>query len=346
MGKTLEGIVTSWNRAAEHMFGYTPDEIVGRSVTMLFPDDLIGEEAMILDRLRRGDRIEHYETVRRHKDGRPVDVSLTVSPIFDANRVVIGASKSARDISERIALSKRLDELQSELLHTSRVNEMGQLASALAHELNQPLAAVALFVGGARRHVELGNIELAVEGCKRAESEVMRTSAILGRLGSFMKKGPMKCQREVLVGVLDDAIALSLLGPNGHDLKIEVRIADDAQIALLDRIQIQQVLMNLIRNAAQAMEGRAVRSMSISARRMDAEMIAIEVCDDGPGLSPNVLEHMFEPFQTTKPEGMGIGLSLCQNVVRAHGGEMAAANAAGGGAVFVFTLMTPPHVTQ
>ena len=128
MGKNLQGIVTSWNGAAARMFGYAPEEIIGRPVTVLFPEHLIGEELMILERLRRGDRIEHYETVRLHKDGSPVHVSLTVSPIFDPNGVVIGASKSARDISDRIMLAKRLDELQAELLHTSRVNDMGLMA--------------------------------------------------------------------------------------------------------------------------------------------------------------------------------------------------------------------------
>ena len=168
----------------------------------------------------------------------------------------------------------------------------------------------------------------------------MRAAAILGRLGDFMKKDQIRCRGEALAGVLDDAIALAQLGPSAKDLKIEVRIADDAQAALVDRIQIQQVLMNLIRNAAQATEGQAARSMLISARRLDAAVIAVEVSDNGPGLADDVLARAFEPFHTTKPDGMGIGLSLCRSIVRSHGGDMFAGNSDEGGAVFLFTLLT------
>ena len=340
MGKNLQGIVTSWNGAAARMFGYAPEEIIGRPVTVLFPEHLIGEELMILERLRRGDRIEHYETVRLHKDGSPVHVSLTVSPIFDPNGVVIGASKSARDISDRIMLAKRLDELQAELLHTSRVNDMGLMASALAHELRQPLTAIFAYLGTVRRHAEAGDTILAIAACNRAQLEVGRAAAIIGRLGLFLKKDQIQCRTDALAGVLDDAISLASMGSSAKGLKIDVRIDDDAQAALVDRIQIQQVVVNLIRNAAQATEGQAVRSMLISARRQDEHVIAVEVADNGPGLTADVLAHIFEPFYTTKSDGLGIGLSLCRSIVRAHGGDMTAENAAGGGAVFRFTLLT------
>jgi two-component system, LuxR family, sensor kinase FixL len=337
--KDLDGRIGSWSGAAQKMFGYSPDEIIGQPVTVLFPGDLIAEEAMILKRLQRGDRIDHYETVRRHKDGRPVYVSLTISPICDANGMVIGVSKCARDIGQQVALSQRLDELRADLLHASRVNEMGQMASALAHELNQPLAAISAFVGGARRQVELGNAELALAGCVRAETEVMRTAEILRRLGDFMKKGPVGRQTEALPGVFDDAIALALIGPAAHGLKVEVQIADDATSALVDRIQLQQVLVNLIRNAAQAMEGQAVKSVAISVRRLDQEKVAVEVADNGPGLAADILARIFEPYFTTKPDGMGVGLSLCRSILESHGGELFAENAPGGGAVFRFTLL-------
>ena len=338
IGKDLQGKVTSWNRAAEQMFGYAPEEIIGRPVTVLFPDDLIEEEAMILERLRQGDRIEHYETARRRKDGRSVYVSLTISPVFDADGVVIGASKSIRDISERVALNRRLDELQAELLHASRVNEMGQVASAFAHEFNQPLAAISAFVGGARRQVELGNAEMAVAACRKAETEVMRTAAIIARLENFMKKGPMQRQREVLAPVFQDAIALALVGSSAQGLKVEVNIADDAQAAVIDRVQIQQVLVNLIRNAAQATAGQTERTVRISVQPVNADKIQVEVADNGPGLAPEILARLFEPYLTTKSDGMGVGLSLCRSVIQSHGEDMSAENSAEGGAIFRFTL--------
>jgi two-component system sensor kinase FixL len=264
---------------------------------------------------------------------------LSVSPIFDANGVVIGASKSARDISERVMLNQRLDQLQAELLHVSRVNDMGQMATAIAHELKQPLTAIAIFLGAARIHLERGDTVLALEGCRKADAEVMRAAAILGRLSDFMKKDQIHLRRESLDGVLDDAITLAQLGPNAKSVKIEVRIGDGAEAALVDRVQIQQVLVNLIRNAAEAMQGRSVKSVLISTRREDDDMIAVEVADSGPGLAADVLAHLFEPFQTTKADGMGIGLSLCRRIVRSHGGEISAGNADEGGAVFRFTLI-------
>ncbi len=341
IGKDLWGLITSWNRAAEKMFGYAPEEIIGQPVTALFPKDLIAEEGMILERLRRGDRIENYETIRRHKDGRPVHVNLTVSPILDPNGGVIGASKSARDIGERIALGKRLDELQAELVHISRVNDMGEMASVLAHELAQPLSAISAYVDGARRCLDRGDTALAMEGCKRANGEVVRATEILNRIGNFVRKGPMRFRREALNPIIDDAMTMASLNPIAKGLRIDVQIAADADVALVDKIQLQQVVLNLIRNAAEAMKGQERRLIAISTRRLDPEMIAVEVADNGPGLALDVLAHLFEPFRTTKPEGMGIGLSLCRTIVRAHGGEICVADVSHAGAVFVLTLMSP-----
>ena len=142
IGKTLDGIITSWNKAAERMFGYEAAEICGKAVTLLIPPDRVSEEQEILGRLRRGERIDHFETERVRKDGRTIAVSLTVSPICDRGGRIVGASKIARDISEQRAAQKQLLELQSELLHAARLGTMGQMAAAITHELNQPLSAI------------------------------------------------------------------------------------------------------------------------------------------------------------------------------------------------------------
>ena len=151
VGKTLDGIITSWNKAAERMFGYEAAEICGKAVTLLIPPDRVLEEEEILGRLRRGERIDHFETERVRKDGRTIAVSLTVSPIRDRAGCIVGASKIARDITEQRAAQKQLLELQSELLHAARLGTMGQMAAAITHELSQPLSAINSYLGGIAR---------------------------------------------------------------------------------------------------------------------------------------------------------------------------------------------------
>jgi PAS domain S-box-containing protein len=151
IGKTTDGIITSWNPGAELMFGYTADEIIGKSITMLFPPDRLNEEFALIEKIKRGERVDHFETQRRRKDGKFIPVSLTISPIIGADGQIIGASKIVHDDSERHRAQVRLHDLQSELFHLSRLNTVNHMASALAHELNQPLAAIVNYLRGVQR---------------------------------------------------------------------------------------------------------------------------------------------------------------------------------------------------
>ena len=337
IGKTLAGVVTSWNKAAEEIFGYPAQEILGQPIVILFPSELAAEEPMILQQVRRGERVEHYETVRLHKDGRRLDVSLTVSPIRDAGGRVIGASKIVRDITEQKALRTRLAEVQGQLLHVSRLNDMGQLASAFAHELNQPLSAISAYIGGTRRLIEAGDTVRAIEGCDRAVAQVARAGEVIRRLREFVGKGDGQRQAEDLGQAIEEAISLLLIDAQREGLETAVRVAEDARTAFIDKVQFQQVLVNLFRNAAEAMAGASVKRLRITARRRGA-MIEVEVADSGQGLSEAVLARLFQPFTTTKKTGMGVGLSLCRSIVESQGGEISAENAASGGAVFKFTV--------
>jgi len=337
IGKTLDGLVTSWNKAAEQIFGYRAQEILGQPVVVLFPPELAEEEPMILDLVRRGERIDHYETVRVAKDGRRIDVSLTVSPIHDASGRVVGASKILRDITGEKALRTRLAEVQNELLHVSRLNDMGQLASAFAHELNQPLSAISAYIGGTRRLIERGDVARALEGCDRAVAQVARAGEVIRRLREFVSKGDAERRPEDLGAAIEEAMALVLFDAKQDGLITALRLADDGRKALIDKVQIQQVLVNLFRNAVEAMADCERKHLEVTTRRR-GEKIEIEVADSGPGLSEAVLAKLFEPFTTTKPTGMGVGLSLCRSIVDSQGGEMSAGNAATGGAVFTFTV--------
>ena len=464
IGKNLNGVVISWNKAAAGMFGFTADEIVGQPITAIIPPERLDEEALILDRVRRGERLVHFETERRRKDGTIVPVTLTISPIRDDAGRVIGVSKVARDLSEahrahlvsgrREALlssildtmpdalvviddraliqsfstaaerlfgftaaevlnrnvsmlmpspyreehdkyltrhlttgerriigigrvvvgmrkdgttfameltvgtvelpgaklftgfirdlterqdrERRLREMQAELIHISRLTDLGQMVSALAHEVNQPLAAMANYINGARRLFAAGNQAGGQQAIERVAEQSERARQIIRRLRDLVKKTDSAKQRESVPVTIEEATALALVGV-GQGLKLEIRVAEDAAEAVIDKIQIQQVLINLMRNAVEAMGTMARRELTVSASRI-GEMVEIRVTDSGPGLPESVRTRLFQPFVTTKPEGMGVGLSVCRSIVEAHGGELHGDDAAGGGTVFRFTI--------
>ncbi len=338
VGKTLDGVVTSWNRAAEQTFGYAADEIVGRHIGLLFPPDRLAEEDMIVARLKRGERIDHHETVRRRQDGRDIRVSISVSPIHDDHGQVVGASKIVRDITDQMLLRERMDQLQAELLHVSRLNDMGQMASAFAHELNQPLSAIGNYVHGIRRLIDAGDLVRAADGCDRAADQVARVADVIRRLRDFVKKDKASQQFEALAPVIEAASALAQVAVRSEGVSFSHRFSPDAPDAVIDKVQVQQVIVNLVRNAVEATAGFPRREIVIATEPSAEGMVEISVSDTGPGISPAVREKLFQPFVTTKATGMGVGLSLCRTIVEAHGGRIWADNAAAGGAVFRFTV--------
>jgi two-component system sensor kinase FixL len=470
VGKNLEGIVISWNRAAEQMFGYPATEIIGQSISRIIPPDRLAEEGSVLERVRRGEKLVHFETTRRRKDGRIIPVSLTISPIRGADGRIIGVSKIARDLSEvarvdhelhrreallrsiletvpdalvvideggliqsfstaaerlfgfrpdeavgrnvsmlmpspyreahdgylahylatgerrvigigRIVVGQRKDgstfpmelaigevdlhgarlftgfvrdlterqqrerrlgELQSELIHVSRMSELGQMASALAHEVNQPLTAMTNYLNGLRRLLAAGNQQAAEQAMERIAQQANRAREIIRGLRALVRKGGTEQRVESLPKAIEEASALALVGI-GQRLKMEIRIGDDAAEAVIDKIQIQQVLLNLIRNAAEAMADSPRRELAITTARA-GDMVEISVIDTGPGLPVSVRARLFQPFVTTKPTGMGVGLSVCRTIVEAHGGQLQAEDANGGGTIFRLSLPHPKKI--
>jgi len=469
ISKTLGGIVTSWNKGAEDIFGYSAKEMIGKSVSVLAAPGRVDEMPGILARVARGKRVVALETERRRKDGRVIQVSLTVSPVRDLKGKIVGASKIVRDItaakrmqdelaereqqfrsiletvpdamividaegviqsfssaaervfgytaaeirgqnvsrlmpspyreahdgyldryrrtgerriigigrvvvaqrkdgttfpmelsvgeakpgarglftgfvrdlSEKQHFEMRLHELQHELQHISRVSEMGQMVSALAHEVNQPLAAATNYLQAGRRLLarsETGDVERASTALDNVAAQLDRTIEIIKRLRAFVHKGTPEWRPEDIGKVIEEASALALIGIRERGIDV---FMDDHRFlpqVRIDKVQIQQVIINLMRNAIEAMEHSERRELRTSLAVVDGKFIAVSVIDTGPGLAPEVAQRLFMPFVSTKPQGMGIGLSICRSIVEAHGGTMSGASNPGGGTIFRFTV--------
>ncbi len=307
IGSDLDGIVTSWNRSAERIFGYAEAEMVGQPPFRIAAPGYEAEMRDILARVRGGERISHYLTQRRRADGARLDISLSVSPIYDLAGDLVGVSKVARDVTAATAAEAALKETQAELLHVSRLGAMGELASALAHEINQPLTAISNYMKGSRR------------------------------LRGFVSRGESEKRPETLEKLIEDALALGLVGQRERNIAVR-RDYERGAWVMADRVQIQQVLVNLVRNACEAMADCERRELTVRSRDLGAGLVEIAVSDTGRGLPESVRPNLFRPFFTTKESGMGVGLSISRSIVEGHGGELSAYDRPEGGAEFTLTL--------
>jgi two-component system sensor kinase FixL len=341
IGKDLQGSVFAWNKAAERLFGFTAEEMIGGPITRIFPSERLDEEFVILERIGRGERIEHFETERVHRDGRTMRVSVTTSGLRDRAGRIIGASTIMRDLSERHLQALRLQELQSQLAHIQRLNELGQFVSALVHEVNQPLTAMTNYVRACERLLSAGNVKGAELALKRIGEQTLRTTEIVQRIRNFVRKRELQVEAEPLVKVAEDAVTLMRTSLRGEAVPVELQIGTDTSVEI-DRIQIQQVLFNLVRNGIEAMRDSPNRRIVIAAQEVAEGMVEVAVSDSGPGLSDVVRTTLFQPFVTTKSEGMGVGLSVCRTIVEAHGGRLWVDDPSETGTTFRFTLRRAP----
>jgi signal transduction histidine kinase len=242
--------------------------------------------------------------------------------------------------AERRERDRRFNEMQAVLAHLARVSEMGQIVSSLTHEVNQPLTAVGSYLYVIQRLAEKGSPEMIGPAVQRAVEQADRATAIISRLRDFIAKRETDKQAEDLRKTIDGAVSLALVGMDSAGLSIEKNLDSRAAIAFMDRIQIEQVLFNLVRNAVEAMAGGARRSITIATTRAGPHTVQVSIADTGPGLPERVRAKLFEPFVTTKASGMGVGLSICRVIVESHGGTLQVADNPGGGTVFRFTLST------
>ena len=345
----LSGVITSWNEGAERLYGYAANELVGLSIATIVPADRQDEEPDIFNRIERGERIAHFETQRLRKDGSVVDVSLTVSPMRNAAGAVTGVSKIARNIGVRKAHELRIGELQGELLHATRLVSTGQLGAALAHELNQPLTAILNYAGVLQ---ELGTTAPGSEGqvlrevVERIIDQTKRAGEIIRRLRSFVAKRDPDRQVQDVNGTVEESLTLGLVGAAHGNVTLRTSLATGLPPVFIDRVQIQQVMINLLRNAVEAMHSTSRRELSVSTMRDDDEHVRVSVADTGPGLPVEIAATLFQPFMTTKEQGLGIGLSICRSIVESHEGRLWTEPNEGGGTVFHFRLPIAPQMEE
>jgi two-component system sensor kinase FixL len=336
------GIIRSFSSAAERLFGYAAEEIVNQPIATIMPAAAPGIRRFTRRYLHaEGRRPEQGPLLSaRHRDGSEIPVELAVG------EAVIGGERLLtifmRDVSERVATEQRLAELNSELLHAARLSAMGEMAEGLAHELNQPLTASVNFLGAAemlmaREGADLGQIKDLIE---MAREQALRTGEIIRRLRAFVAKGEVEVRAEPVEELVRDAVALVVASSFQPDVVVEYDLQAGQRMVLVDRVQLQQVLVNLLRNAVEAMRQSETGSgeIVIASRCIDSETIEISVNDTGPGLPESFLNAPWRSFASTKKNGMGVGLSISRRIIEAHGGRLVAENRAAGGATFRFTL--------
>jgi two-component system, LuxR family, sensor kinase FixL len=335
------GIVQSFSATAERLFGYSTAEICGQNVKLLMPSPYREQHDGYLKRYQTtGERriigIGRV-VVGLRKDGSTFPMELSVGEVNQDGRQLF--TGFVRDLTERQQTDRRLQELQDGLLHVSRLRAMGQMAAALAHELNQPLTATANYVRAALRLLDQADPDIARvrQAMEMAVQQTLRSGEIIRRLRAFVTRGEVSRRPENVAKLIEEASALALVGAKEHGIKVMISSDPDLPSVVADRVQIQQVLLNLIRNAMEAMEDCEVRELSVGTV-VDDTNVLISVADTGSGIPPEIEAKLFQPFVTTKPEGMGIGLSVCRTIVEAHGGRLWIESNEGGGSVFRFSL--------
>jgi two-component system sensor kinase FixL len=342
-----KGLIVSFNVAAIRQFGYSSEEAVGRNVNLLMPPPYAEQHDGYLERyLGTGEKriigIDRV-VVGRRKDGSTFPMRLAVGETKSGDQRYF--TGFIRDLTEREEWAAQLQVAQTELARLARLNELGEMASTLAHELNQPLSAIANYVQGCKRllaGMETPKAEQLRGALEETARQALRAGDIIRHLREFVTRGDTEKHPEDIKKLVEEAGALALVGSRERGIKSLFSYAEGENTVLVDRVQIQQVLINLMRNAMEAMRDSPVKQLAVTVHRHDESRLRVEVSDTGSGIPPEIEPQLFQPFVTSKPGGMGIGLSISRRIIEAHGGELSVASSPQG-ATFAFTL---PVVTE
>ena len=341
------GTILAFSSAAEKLFGYAASDVIGRNVSLLMGGhDESNHQQYIRAYVETGKRhiigVGRVVTAKR-SDGAMFPVDLKIGEAQVGDHFLFTAF--VRDLSEQRRNELRMQEMQAELVHFSRMSAVGTMASALAHELNQPLTAVANYLEAARDLLDSdaeSAREILHEALDEASRQAVRAGEIVRKLRGYVSRGEIDARSVALTPLLADSVALARISGDVADIPIEQDIAPDLGSVLADPIQVQQVVINLLRNGAEAIHGVEAPKMRLKAEPGPDDFVTVQVCDNGPGMSEEVRRTLFKPFMTSKSQGMGLGLSICQTIVEAHGGKIEAIPSERGGSCFRFTLRRDP----
>ena len=350
--RDLEGRILEANDAFLHMIGYDREDLVAGRLrwTDLTPPEWLERDAQTVAEVKMTGRVQPFEKEYFRKDGSRVPVLIGVANFEEGGNegvaFVLDLTERKRAEAEARKSERRYREMQMELAHTNRVATIGQLTASIAHEINQPITGTIISAQAALRWLDARPPDLAEarQALGRIVKDGNRAGEVIGRTRGLIKKAPPRQEALAINQAILEVIALLHGEVVKHGVSVQTQLADDLPILQGDRVQLQQVILNLIINAVQAMSGvsEGTRELLISTGRAEPDGVFVAVRDSGPGLAPAVLERLFEPFYTTKPGGLGLGLSICQSIIEAHGGRLWATANVPRGAEFNFTVPAHP----
>jgi len=345
------GIMQSFNRSAERMFGYSAGEVLGQNVKMLMPPFLASRnDGFIAHYLKTGQRrtfAARNIAKGRRKDGSSFPLKLAIGETKTSDNQVFVAF--ARDLTEYQQAKRHVHELQDELLHASRLASLGEVSSMIAHEANQPLSAAALYLEVARKLYSTGGTDDHARGAKtldQVEAQIRRVADTVRRIREFAKKKTPELESADINRLIEEANSIASVGSKGKGIRTLFDLAHVLPVLEIDRIQIQQVIVNLVRNGIDAMSNTTERQLVLRSRLNRSGMVEISIIDSGTGVPEEVIPNLFKAFVTTKQDGTGLGLAICRSIVEAHDGRLWHEPNPQNGATFKFTLPVKSPLQQ